>query len=290
MKGRIMYGLVVIVIASVVVLNILPDASFADMNNPTYVLLVNGFHDPGNGQWMMGVNIYSQLVNAGFVVGIVSFYLGPFVINLSNGLQITNNSYYGTNNTPIENISYQLYLGIENLTEIYGNINMDIVGYSMGGLVVSYMLENYQLPVNLENVIFIGTPFGGTPYAEVVSFLQGMGMLKNYGYQVKEMSPGSNFINNLQQNEQNITNNYPDTVIITYAGDSTPWWADVLFHGIQDDGVVTIQSATDFYHNYQYVFHALHTITIVNYTWGDYSYFQDQNVANTLINNLEGNY
>ncbi|MGC9166154.1 MAG: lipase family alpha/beta hydrolase [Thermoplasmata archaeon] len=290
MAGKIVIGIVMLVGISMIVLSLMPIASFADVNNPTFVLLVNGFNDPGNGQWMMGVNIYQQLVNAGFTVGIVSFYLGPFVINLSNGLQITNNSFYGTNNTPIENISYQLYLGINNLTSIYGNINLDIVGYSMGGLVVAYMLENYLISANLENVIFIGTPFGGTPYAKVVSYLQEFGLLDNYGYQIKEMSPGSKFIMNLQSNEQNIINNYPNTVIITYAGDCTPWWAKILFHGMQNDGVVTVQSATDIYHNYQYVFHALHTVTIVNYTYHGYCYFQDQNVANTLINNLNGNY
>ncbi|MGC9166834.1 MAG: hypothetical protein ACP5GR_04210, partial [Thermoplasmata archaeon] len=70
-----MVGLVLLIILGISITS----ASFADQNNQTFVILVNGYTVSGNGYWMMGVDIYQQLVNAGYTVGIMSYY-GPFVI------------------------------------------------------------------------------------------------------------------------------------------------------------------------------------------------------------------
>ncbi len=277
---------------------IVPSVSFANQNSQTVVLLVNGYTVRGNGDWVYGINIYQQLADAGYLVGIVSYY-GPFVINFSNGYQYIIPNFGGTNNTPIENISYQLASAIINLTYILGNFNLDIIGHSMGGLITMYMLENYILPINLNTVITIGTPFEGSNLATVTHYLGEMGInitfngasgFTQMGYEDVELMPNSAFINNLNEYQSNVTSNYPNTVIIAYAGNYDPWWGYVAFFGQDNDGLVSDPSALGFYHNYQYIFPDLHSPYWDQYTWDGISYFEDQNVANTILNNLSGNY
>ncbi|MGC8585811.1 MAG: lipase family alpha/beta hydrolase [Thermoplasmata archaeon] len=266
-------------------------ASFADQNGQTFVILVNGYTVSGNGYWMMGVNIYQQLVNAGYTVGIMSYY-GPFSINFSNGYQYIYSNFNGTNNTPIEVIAAQFAEALINLSYMYGNVTVDIVAHSMGGLITMYMMENYILPVNINSVITIGTPFEGSNLAWVSYYLGKIGLqsYKNSGYQDVELMPNSTFIKTLNEYQSNVTSNYPNTVIIAYAGNYDPWWGYVAFPFQQNDGLVSDPSALGFYHNYQYVFPDLHSPDWDKYTFGGVSYFEDQNVANTILNNLSGNY
>ncbi|MGC8691462.1 MAG: alpha/beta fold hydrolase [Thermoplasmata archaeon] len=267
-------------------------ASFAAPHKvPTFVILINGYTVSGNGYWMMGVNIYQQLVDAGYIVGIMSYY-GPFSINFSNGYQYIIQNFNGTNNTPIETISATFAQALITIEQKYGSVNFDIVAHSMGGLITMYMLENYILPINLKNVITIGSPFEGTNTAYVAYFLGmiGVSSYQNAGYQDEEMMPGSAFITNLNYYHSNVTSNYPNTVITAYAGNYDPWWGYIIFFGASNDGLVPDYSALGFYHNYQFVFPDLHSPDWDQYTWGGISYFEDQNVANTILNNLAGNY
>jgi hypothetical protein len=282
-----MVGLVLLIILGISITS----ASFADQNNQTFVILVNGYTVSGNGYWMMGVDIYQQLINAGYTVGIMSYY-GPFVINFSNGYQYIYQNFNGTNNTPIEVIAAQFAEALINLSLMYGNINVDIVAHSMGGLITMYMLENYVLPVNINTVITIGTPFKGSNLAWVSYYLGKIGIksYKNAGYQDVELMPNSKFIATLNEYQSNVTSNYPDTVIIAYAGNYDPWWGYIAFLGQDNDGLVSVPSALGFYHDYQYVFPDLHSPGWDKYTFGGISYFEDQNVANTILNNLSGNY
>ncbi|MGC8995251.1 MAG: esterase/lipase family protein [Thermoplasmata archaeon] len=285
-------------IAVILVIIFIPNASFANQNSQTVVLLVNGYTVGGNGDWVYGINIYQQLADAGYLVGIVSYY-GPFVINFSNGYQYIIPNFGGTNNTPIENISYQLAMAIVNLTYLWGNFNLDIIGHSMGGLITMYMLENYVLPVNLLNVITIGTPFKGSNLAVFAHFLGELGVnitfngasgFTNMGYQDIELEPHSAFLNNLNEYQSNVTSNYPDAVIIAYAGNYDPWWGYIAFLFQDNDGLVSVPSALGFYHDYEYVFPDLHSPYWDQYTLWGICYFEDQNVANTILNNLSGNY
>lgn len=256
--------------------------------SPTFVILVHGYSltgTEGSDQWQSGVNIYQQLIDAGYIVGVVAYY-GDFYINYSNGYQFYDPSFQGTSNTPIENIAQELYAGLQDLYLEYGNVNLDIVAHSMGGLIVSEMMENEQLPLNVENVIFIGTPFLGSPFASIASYL-GLDII--VGYQVDEMVPGSSFLTNIQNNMNNISIYYPSTQLIAYAGNYDPWWGYVFFNG-DNDGVVSVNSATAIDYNYAYVFPDLHTSELDSITYSGISYFEDQNVANTIISNLNFNY
>ncbi|MGC8547287.1 MAG: esterase/lipase family protein [Thermoplasmata archaeon] len=257
-------------------------------STPTIVILVHGYSitgSEGSDQWQSGVNLYQQLINAGYIVGVVAYY-GGFYINYSNGYQFSDTSFQGTSNTPIENIAQELYIGLQNLYNNYGNVNIDIVAHSMGGLIVSEMMENEQLPLTVQNVIFIGTPFLGSPFASIASYL-GLDII--VGYQADEMVPGSTFLTNLQNNMNNISYYYPSTELIVYAGNYDPWWGYLFFSG-DNDGVVSVNSATAINYNYAYEFPDLHTSEFDSFTYSGISYFEDQNVANTIISNLNFNY
>ncbi|MGC8992136.1 MAG: hypothetical protein ACP5JE_01040, partial [Thermoplasmata archaeon] len=98
------------------------------------------------------------------------------------------------------------------------------------------------------------------------------------------------FLNNLNEYQSNVTSNYPDAVIIAYAGNYDPWWGYIAFLFQDNDGLVSVPSALGFYHDYEYVFPDLHSPYWDQYTLWGICYFEDQNVANTILNNLSGNY
>ncbi len=261
-------------------------------DSQTVVILVHGF-DPGDtsgapstGTWHSGVNIYGQLASAGYLVGSVQYY-GEFQIQFSNGYTFTDSSFTGSSNTPIGSIGNEMGNALEAIFSS-GYHNVDIVSYSMGGLVTAYMLEHFDLThINLENLIFIASPFDGSPLAGIA---QCLGLSGYTGTQVNEMSSGSNFLNNLAQSAGNIHSYYGSAVWTVYSGTYDPWWGYVLFNGA-NDGVVSEHSATYFGYDHLYTFSSdIHTASLDDFTWSGISYFQDQSVANTILDNLAGNY
>ncbi|MGC8505387.1 MAG: esterase/lipase family protein [Thermoplasmata archaeon] len=260
----------------------LPLSSASSQN--TYVLLVHGYSPgdlsgtPSTGTWTGGVNFKQQLIDAGYTVGVVSYY-GAFSISFNNGYTYYNNSYFGTANTPIQNIGMQMGIALGKIFSS-GTATVDIVAHSMGGLVVLYALEHYHYSqIDLKNVIFIATPFGGSPFANVAQYL---GLSSTVGQQAYQMVAGSAFLSALDNAAGNAVNNYPDTVWTVFAGNYDPWWGYIFFNG-QNDGVVSVRSATYLGYNNLYIFPDLHTGFLDGLTWGGISYFEDQNVANVML-------
>jgi len=280
---------ILIIFVSIFLISIFFTGLVKGSSEPTFVLLVHGYSitgTEGTDQWKIGVNIYQQLVDAGYVVGVVHYY-GEFQVDYSNGYVFSDPNFYGTSNTPIEDISNELAYAIDNLASTYGDVNLDIVSHSMGGLVTAYMLENYLLPVNIQNVIFIAPPFNGSPFASIASYL---GLDIFVGYQVDQMTEGSTFINNIQTNVLNMLNNYGSTTFIVYQGTYDPWWGNIFFNS-DNDGVVSINSATSLYYDYLYTFpNDVHTQWLDQFTSSGISYFEDQSVASQILSNLAGNY
>ena len=264
---------------------IVKSMSSGTTSSAKYILLIHGYSWTGgseSGIWSNGVNIYSQLVQQGYVVGVVSYY-GEFQISFSNGYTYSDPGFYGTQNTPIESISSELGNAMESI--FTSPVNMNVVAYSMGGLVFLGTLENYNFPnIHLGNVIFLATPFDGTPIASLASYIDIV-----TGYQTDEMSPGSSYLTTLQDNTYLAVSNNPQTTWIVYAGNYDPWWGYLVFNG-DNDGVVSVNSATYLGYNYFYLFSDLHTSSLDSLTLSGISYFHDQNVANTLIANFEGYY
>ncbi len=253
----------------------------------TYVILVHGYNPgdtsgtPSTGTWTCGVSFESQLVSAGYTVGVVSYY-GEFTIAFSNGYAYSNSSFFGTSNTPIQNIGSQLGIAMSKIFTS-GTTSVDIVAHSMGGLVTLYALEHYYDPhIALRNVIFIATPFGGSPFASVAQFLGLSGVV---GCEANQMVSGSSFLTGLQNNLGNAYSNYPGFIWTVFAGNYDPWWGYLFFSG-GNDGVVSVNSAAYLGYNSIYVFPDLHTGSLDGYTWYGISYFQDQSVANTMLSVL----
>ncbi len=248
---------------------------------PTYVLLVHGYSYSGSASpnyWTAGPNIYQKLVSQGYIVGTVEYY-GTFSITYSNGQKFVDSSFSGTQNTPIENIANELAKGISSLSQNQV-INLDIVVHSMGGLITLQMLEHHSFPnVNLKQVVFIATPFNGSPFAELSDILGWY-----IGYQATEMETGSSFLNTLHYYVGNAVSYYPSTTWTVYAGNYDPWWSFVFGYS-SNDGVVSVNSATYLGYSHLYLFNDVHVSGMP--TWGT-AELSDSSLANTLVNNLAG--
>lgn len=283
MNGRRKYAVLAIIVSLTGLLLFSSPMTANSTTTPSYVLLVHGYSYSGSASpnyWTGGPNIYQKLVSQGYIVGTVEYY-GTFSITYSNGAKFVDTSFSGDQYTPIENIANELAKGITSLSQNQA-INLNIVVHSMGGLIVLKMLEEYSFPnVNLKQVIFIATPFNGSPFAELSDIL-GWAI----GYQATEMETGSSFLNDLQNNVGNAVSNYPSTIWTVYAGNYDPWWSFV-FGFASNDGVVSVSSATYLGYSYLYKFNDVHTDGLP--TWGTPE-LQDSAVANKIVNNLAGSF
>lgn len=253
--------------------------------SPTYVILVHGFDpaiDPSS-VWTYGVNFYQQLVSAGYVVGIVSYY-GTFTLAFSDGTTLTDPSFYGTTNTPIESIGLELGKEIQRAFAGQTGVTLDLMGHSMGGLVTEYMLEHVRFPgITVAHVIYLGSPFNGAPVTAFTPYLN------LSGYQASEMSQGSSFLTALHAWVPTARQQNPSTVWIVYAGDASPLWAYTYFKS-PNDGLVDVPSASDLPYNHIYLFPNLHVPELDSYDPGVVSYFEDQKVATEILDNFSGHY
>lgn len=86
----------------------------------------------------------------------------------------------------------------------------DLVGYSMGGLVASYLLKRLPCGPRLRRVVTLGTPHRGTPLARL-----GTLMLGSVCKAVPQMRPGSRFLDELHAHDVPF-----DSELISVAGRS----------------------------------------------------------------------
>lgn len=254
-----------------------------ETTTPTYVLLIHGYSWTGSASptyWTVGPNIYQKLVSQGYIVGTVEYY-GTFSITYSNGAKFSDTSFSGSQYTSIESIANELAKGISSLSQNQV-INLDVVVHSMGGLITLQMLEHYSFPnVHLKQVIFIASPFNGSPFAELSDILGWV-----IGYQATEMESGSSFLNQVQNNVGNAVSNYPSTIWTVYAGNYDPWWSFV-FGFSSNDGVVSVSSATYLGYNHLYLFNDVHVSGLPTFGTAE---LNDSSLANTIVKNLAGTF
>jgi len=251
----------------------------------TWVILVHGFNPttvPATSVWYYGQDMYAQLIEKGYHVGVVSYY-GSFVLTLSDGRTFIDPSFFGTTNTPIEAVGHELGRALQ-YTFGAQQVNLDIVAHSMGGLVTLYMLEHTRLSrVHLGNIVLLGSPMGGAPITALSAY-DNMS-----GYQAQEMENGSNFLKSLRSNLPLFRSHYPTTEWLTYAGDANPPWG-VAYFGGPNDGLVAVSSDVALGYNHEYTFPDLHIPSLDGYDPGHVSYFEDPSLLAELFKNLAGHY
>jgi triacylglycerol lipase len=109
-----------------------------------------------------------------------------------------------------------------------------IVGYSLGGIVARYVIDNHQID-NLGNVVLVGTPNKGS---EMAKFLENNIVVhKIFGPALKDLRPNSDFWNKIKDN---VSGNHVGVI----AGDFSmnPFSSLFVFDGLSD-GTVSVESA-----------------------------------------------
>lgn len=224
----------------------------------------------------------AQFIEAGYQVIVVSYY-GEFTMTFSSGLIYSDPTFFGTTETPIEQVGSELGKA---LTQTIGNsgANVDLVGHSMGGLVAMYMMEHDRIPgITLRNVVFLGSPLGGAPIT-LLSQFDNMS-----GYQAVEMEAGNAFLVGLKHNVTLAQTNYPGAEWLAYAGDANPAWGLRYFHQA-DDGLVEVSSVTALGYDHRYLFPVLHIPELDAFDPGHVSYFEYPAVTREMLDNFQGIY
>ena len=72
--------------------------------------------------------------------------------------------------TSVEQIAERLGIHVEVLLAETGADKVHLIGHSLGGLVIAQALADGHLAGRVDTVITIGTPFGGSPWAELCPF------------------------------------------------------------------------------------------------------------------------
>ena len=132
----------------------------------------------------------------------------------------------------IENIAKNFVINqIENLDKTK---KVHIIGYSLGGIIARYVVDNYQID-SLGNIILIGSPNKGS---EMAKFLENNLLVhKIFGPALKDLRPNSEFWDKIKDNvhEKNVG---------VIAGDFSmnPLSSLLVFDG-SSDGTVSVESA-----------------------------------------------
>lgn len=205
---RIGHKLLVLGTLSAVFIAAIPQAHAA-MDRTKKIVFVHGYDafgtagDDGNATWN---NMIATLVARGWSGGMtrVSFYVGD--TNYDHSLDhhgshtvhqggsaahtITNGVWSHNQDTPIEHLAYHLAWFIYNHYSSSGK-TIELVGYSMGGLIIREMLAQFQMQdpdrpptLRVQDVVTLGTPHSGTSLA---SMCQGFAST----VQCQQMNPSS---------------------------------------------------------------------------------------------------
>ena len=74
--------------------------------------------------------------------------------------------------TSVEQLAEQLVAEAETILCATGADKVHLVGHSLGGVVIAQAIADRRLDGRVDTVIILGSPFGGSPWAAVVSFVE----------------------------------------------------------------------------------------------------------------------
>ncbi|QAA80448.1 hypothetical protein EI546_01310 [Aequorivita sp. H23M31] len=140
----------------------------------------------------------------------------------------------------------------------FSGIKVDLIGHSMGGLVSRSAIENHNADIQVNNLITLGSPHKGSPLA-VARYLLGyliaydnplsLKFYNDYTQGIQDLEPSSNFIQNLENNQESPVPYYAISAINApchlygvVIGNGSCWPGSWILEG-DDDGVVSQTSA-----------------------------------------------
>jgi len=166
-------------------------------SDPNPVIFVHGYFDKSSEMEMFGAfdDLKNHLDHQGWDRDEL------FIIQYSNviGCNINN--------------AHELAGHVNNVKNITGSDEVDIVAHSMGGLSTRYYMQNMGGHHHVGSVITLGTPHDGTPMAYLA-----------IGEARWQMQPGSDFLNDLNSGDTTPGGGTDYTSIYTYADEIVPWW------------------------------------------------------------------
>ena len=74
--------------------------------------------------------------------------------------------------TSVEQLAEQLVAEVETILCATGADKVHLVGHSLGGVVIAQAIADRRLDGRVDTVITLGSPFGGSPWAAVVPFVE----------------------------------------------------------------------------------------------------------------------
>jgi triacylglycerol lipase len=89
--------------------------------------------------------------------------------------------------TSVQQLAERLVAEVERILVATGTDKVHLVGHSLGGVVIAQAVADSRLTERVDTVITLGSPFGGSPWAAVLPFLE----------IVRELRAGSPLLNRL---------------------------------------------------------------------------------------------
>jgi triacylglycerol lipase len=74
--------------------------------------------------------------------------------------------------TSVQQLAERLVAEVERIVVATGTDKVNLVGHSLGGVVIAQAIADSRLTGRVDTVITLGSPFGGSPWADVLPFLE----------------------------------------------------------------------------------------------------------------------
>lgn len=110
---------------------------------------------------------------------------------------------------PVEALGQELARRIEEIREVTGNSRVDLIGHSLGGLVIRYYVQMCVGWKYVAHVVTLGTPHrGGTHAIRLIDPLRYLGIYPAPAREgsTKQLRPGSEFLRRLNSNAYRVSN------------------------------------------------------------------------------------
>jgi triacylglycerol esterase/lipase EstA (alpha/beta hydrolase family) len=180
------------------------------------VILIHGYFEDGS-VWQR----WEQLLNANNITYTIVTFGPPFYDECGSAADHAN----------------QLNAIVQEVKEITGKNQVNIVSHSKGGLDARLYLANSGTP-DVANLIMIGTPNKGSPLADIASFDPCVPAI----HDLKTTAPAIRAPKNPNTDYHTIAGNWNPTKTCSFHALNIPGYNFLIFWGLPNDGIVPINS------------------------------------------------